>query len=169
MGAVTQKNRPTLPLAMASDRSLSSASPSSRAPHESPCLATAGAGSSCTTQWLLPIHLESCVLYCADKVVPVEGDKGAAGVAIETTVANCSRPSEPSTAVSCAVRGAAVASRRLVKPDTAWVAVKSRGAPGSCVADDPPAGAPRQKHYMEAGSRVSLIGAPLRWTRERPD
>ena len=38
---------------MASDRSLSSASPSSRAPHESPCLATAGAGSSCTTQWLL--------------------------------------------------------------------------------------------------------------------
>ena len=39
---------------MASDRSLSSASPSSRAPHESPCLATAGAGSSCTTQWLLP-------------------------------------------------------------------------------------------------------------------
>ena len=47
--------------------------------------------------------MESCVLYCADKVVPVEGDKGAAGVAIETTVANCSRPSEPSTAVSCAV------------------------------------------------------------------
>ena len=38
---------------MASDRSLSSVSPSSRAPHESPCLATAGAGSSCTTQWLL--------------------------------------------------------------------------------------------------------------------
>ena len=31
--------------------------------------------------------MESCVLYCADKVVPVEGDKGAAGVAIETTVA----------------------------------------------------------------------------------
>ena len=54
MGAVIQKNRPTPPLAMASDRSLSSASPSSRAPHESPCLATAGAGSSCTTQWLLP-------------------------------------------------------------------------------------------------------------------
>ena len=84
------------------------------------------------------VHLESCVLYCADKVVPVEGDKGAAGVAIETTVANCSRPSEPSTAVSCAVGGAAVASRLLAKPDTAWVAVKSRGAPGSCVADDPP-------------------------------
>ena len=77
-------------------------------------------------------------MYCADKVVPVEGDKGAAGVAIETTVANCSRPSEPSTAVSCAVGGAAVASRLLAKPDTAWVAVKSRGAPGSCVADDPP-------------------------------
>ena len=56
MGAVIQKNRPTLPPAMASDRSLSSASPSSRAPHESPCLATAGAGSSCTTQWLLPIR-----------------------------------------------------------------------------------------------------------------
>ena len=74
-------------------------------------------------------------MYCADKVVPVEGDKGAAGVAIETTVANCSRPSEPSTAVSCAVGGAAVASRHLAKPDTAWVAVKSRGAPGSCVAD----------------------------------
>ena len=59
-------------------------------------------------------------------------------VAIETTVANCSRPSEPITAVSCAVGGAAVASRLLAKPDTAWVAVKSRGAPGSCVADDPP-------------------------------
>ena len=82
--------------------------------------------------------MESCFLYCADKVVPVEGDKGAAGVAIETTVANCSRPSESSTAVFCAVRGAAVASRRLDEPDTAWVAVKSRGAPGSCVADDPP-------------------------------
>merc|ERR1719231_1801728 len=41
---------------MASDRSLSSASPSSRAPHESPCLATAGAGCSCTTQRLLPIR-----------------------------------------------------------------------------------------------------------------
>ena len=53
MGSLIQKNRPTPPLAMASDRSLSSASPSSRAPHESPCLATAGAGSSCTTQWLL--------------------------------------------------------------------------------------------------------------------
>ena len=84
------------------------------------------------------VDLESCLTYCAEKVVPVEGDKGAAGVAIETTVANCSRPSEPSTAVSCAVGGAAVASRRLAKPDTAWVAVKSRGAPGSCVADDPP-------------------------------
>ena len=35
--------------------------------------------------------MESCVLYCADNVVPVEGDKGAAGVAIETTVANCAR------------------------------------------------------------------------------
>ena len=56
MGSLIQKNRPTPPLAMASDRSLSSASPSSRAPHESPCLATAGAGSSCTTQWLLPIR-----------------------------------------------------------------------------------------------------------------
>ena len=56
MGAVTQKNRPTLPLAMASDRSLSSASPSSRAPHESPCLAMAGAGSSTTIQRLLPIR-----------------------------------------------------------------------------------------------------------------
>ena len=32
-----------------------------------------------------------------------------------------------------------------------------------------PAGAPRQKHYMERGSRVPLIGAPLRWTREHPD
>ena len=32
-----------------------------------------------------------------------------------------------------------------------------------------PAGAPRQKHYMERGSRVPLISAPLRWTRERPD
>ena len=53
MGPLIQKNRRAPPLAMASDRSLSSASPSSRAPHESPCLATAGAGSSCTTQWLL--------------------------------------------------------------------------------------------------------------------
>ena len=26
-----------------------------------------------------------------------------------------------------------------------------------------------QKHYMERGSRVPLIGAPLRWTREHPD
>merc|ERR1719231_1629075 len=41
---------------MASDRSLFSASPSSRAPHESPCLATAGSGCSCTTQRLLPIR-----------------------------------------------------------------------------------------------------------------
>ena len=56
MGAVIQKNRPTPPLAMASDRSLSSASPSSRAPHESPCLAMAGAGSSTTIQRLLPIR-----------------------------------------------------------------------------------------------------------------
>ena len=56
MGAVTLENRRTLPLAMASDRSLSSASPSSRAPHESPCLAMAGAGSSTTIQWLLPIR-----------------------------------------------------------------------------------------------------------------
>ena len=32
-----------------------------------------------------------------------------------------------------------------------------------------PAGAPRQKHYMERGSRVPLISALLRWTRERPD
>ena len=54
MGSLTQKNRQTPPRAMASDRSLSSALPSSRAPHESPCLATAGAGCSCTTQWLLP-------------------------------------------------------------------------------------------------------------------
>ena len=54
MGALTLENRSDPPLAMASDRSLSSASGSSRAPHESPCLATAGAGSSCTTQWLLP-------------------------------------------------------------------------------------------------------------------
>ena len=53
MGSLTQKNCRTPPRTMASDRSLSSASPSSRAPHESPCLATAGAGSSCTTQWLL--------------------------------------------------------------------------------------------------------------------
>ena len=44
------------PLAMASDRSLSSASGSSRAPHESPCLAMAGAGSSTTIQRLLPIR-----------------------------------------------------------------------------------------------------------------
>ena len=56
MGSLTQKNRPTLPLAMASDRSLSSASGSSRAPHESPCLAMAGAGSSTTIQRLLPIR-----------------------------------------------------------------------------------------------------------------
>ena len=56
MGSLIQKNRPTLPLAMASDRSLSSASPSSRAPHESPCLAMAGAGSSTTIQRLLPIR-----------------------------------------------------------------------------------------------------------------
>ena len=41
---------------MASDRSLSSASPSSRAPHESPCLAMAGAGSSTTIHRLLPIR-----------------------------------------------------------------------------------------------------------------
>ena len=41
---------------MASDRSLSSASPSSRAPHESPCLAMASAGSSTTIQRLLPIR-----------------------------------------------------------------------------------------------------------------
>ena len=56
MGSLTLKNRPTLPLAMASDRSLSSASGSSRAPHESPCLAMAGAGSSTTIQRLLPIR-----------------------------------------------------------------------------------------------------------------
>ena len=43
-------------LAMASDRSLSSVSPSSRAPPESPCLAMAGAGSSTTIQRLLPIR-----------------------------------------------------------------------------------------------------------------
>ena len=42
MGPLTQKNRPTPLLAMASDRSLSSASGSSRAPPESPCLAMAG-------------------------------------------------------------------------------------------------------------------------------
>ena len=48
-----KKSCRTPPRAMASDRSHSSASPFSRAPHESPCLATAGAGSSCTTQWLL--------------------------------------------------------------------------------------------------------------------
>ena len=53
MGPLTQKKSSDPPLAMASDRSLSSASGSSRAPHESPCLATAGAGPSCTTQWLL--------------------------------------------------------------------------------------------------------------------
>ena len=40
----------------ASDRSLSSASGSSRAPHESPCLAMAGAGSSTTIHRLLPIR-----------------------------------------------------------------------------------------------------------------
>ena len=56
MGSLTQKNRPTLPLAMASDRSLSSVSPSSRAPPESPCLAMAGAGSSTTIHRLLPIR-----------------------------------------------------------------------------------------------------------------
>ena len=56
MGSLTRKNRPTLPLAMASDRSLSSVSPSSRAPPESPCLAMAGAGSSTTIQRLLPIR-----------------------------------------------------------------------------------------------------------------
>ena len=56
MGPLIQKNRPTYPLAMASDRSLSSASPSSRAPPESPCLAMAGAGSSTTIQRLLPIR-----------------------------------------------------------------------------------------------------------------
>ena len=56
MGSLIQKNRPTPPLAMASDRSLSSASPSSRAPPESPCLAMAGAGSSTTIQRLLPIR-----------------------------------------------------------------------------------------------------------------
>ena len=44
------------PLAMASDRSLSSASGSSRAPPESPCLAMAGAVSSTTIQRLLPIR-----------------------------------------------------------------------------------------------------------------
>ena len=52
-GQLFKKNCRTPPRAMASDRSLSSASPSSRAPRESPCLAIAGAGSSCTTQWLL--------------------------------------------------------------------------------------------------------------------
>ena len=56
MGALTLENRPTPPPAMASDRSLSSASPSSRAPPESPCLAMAGAGSSATIQRLLPIR-----------------------------------------------------------------------------------------------------------------
>ena len=56
MGALIQKNRPTLPPAMASDCSLSSASPSSRAPHESPCLVMAGAGSSTTIHRLLPIR-----------------------------------------------------------------------------------------------------------------
>ena len=56
MGPLIQKNRPTPLLAMASDRSLSSASGSSRAPPESPCLAMAGAGSSTTIQRLLPIR-----------------------------------------------------------------------------------------------------------------
>ena len=56
MGAVTQKNRPTPLLAMASDRSLSAVSGSSRAPPEIPCLAMAGAGSSATIQRLLPIR-----------------------------------------------------------------------------------------------------------------
>ena len=37
------------------------------------------------------------------KWCPSRATKVPAGVAIETTVANCSRPSEPSTAVSCAV------------------------------------------------------------------
>ena len=56
MGPLIKKNRPTHPLAMESDRSLSSASGSSRAPHESPCLVMAGAGSSTTIQRLLPIR-----------------------------------------------------------------------------------------------------------------
>ena len=56
MGPLTQKKSSDPPLAMASDRSLSSASPSSRAPPESPCLAMAGAGSSTTIQRLLPIR-----------------------------------------------------------------------------------------------------------------
>ena len=52
-GQLFKKSCRTPPRAMASDRSHSSASPSSRAPRESPCLAIAGAGSSCTTQRLL--------------------------------------------------------------------------------------------------------------------
>ena len=56
MGPLTQKKSSDPPLAMAVDRSLSSASPSSRAPHESPCLAMAGAGSSTTIHRLLPIR-----------------------------------------------------------------------------------------------------------------
>ena len=56
MGSLIQKIVGPPPRAMASDRSLSSASPSSRAPRESPCLAIAGVGSSCTTQRLLPIR-----------------------------------------------------------------------------------------------------------------
>ena len=55
-GAPYSKKSSDPPLATASDRSLSSASPSSRAPHESPCLAMAGAGSSTTIQRLLPIR-----------------------------------------------------------------------------------------------------------------
>ena len=78
-----------------------------------------------------------CVVLRRQSVVPVEGHKGAASVAIETRVANCSRPSEPSIAVFCAARGAAVASRWLAEPEAAWTTRKPRGAPGSCVADDP--------------------------------
>ena len=71
------------PLAMASDRSLSSASPSSRAPHESPCLATAGAGSSCTTQWLLPIRSARPRERFSDLLTMIDG-KSMATLSYET-------------------------------------------------------------------------------------
>ena len=83
MGPLIQKNRPTPPLAMASDRSLSSASPSSRAPHESPCLAMAGAGSSTTIQRLLPIRSARPRERFSDLLTMIDG-KSMATLSYET-------------------------------------------------------------------------------------
>ena len=83
MGSLTPKNRPTLPLAMASDRSLSSASPSSRAPHESPCLVMAGAGSSTTIQRLLPIRSARPRERFSDLLTMIDG-KSMATLSYET-------------------------------------------------------------------------------------